>query len=256
MSEFEKNSGFERRLQNGRCRGASAHLQADAVPFRRGGSVMSTSERLRRDNEAQEAVFTLRVPLERADAVEGLLASLLAAMAVDGPAVFDPMERAAHVGEMPETGGPADPAIPASPAGFGGAAAGSLPYPAWPAGMPPQPGYPAPPAYPMPYPASVYPQAAPVGYPAGASMPAGAPGAPGRMGVSKPAASQGGRLSPGVLLKQLRRERGLTQKAVADIAQTTQSRISDYESGVRVMPPAVAQAIARFFGLPIRDFLE
>lgn len=212
-------------------------------------SDMSKSERLKRENEAQEAVFTLRVPLERADAVEGLLASLLAAMAVDGPVnLTEDALSTSRSENVPESRSPTRPGVDAF--GWG--------YPFW--------GYPG---YPMPYPGAVgsagaagyapptAPSASAMGTqgqasPAQARMPSGS-ASPGSHFVQNTA---GGKLEPGVILKSLRRTRGLTQKAVAEIAQTSQSRISDYEAGVRPMPPAVAQAIARFFDVPISEFLK
>lgn len=62
--------------------------------------------------------------------------------------------------------------------------------------------------------------------------------------------------APGVILKRLRRERRMTQKALAAVAQTNQARISDWESGVRTIPADAAQAFSKLFGLPITAFLR
>ena len=251
------------------------------------------SERLKRDNEAAEAVFTLRVPLDRADAVEGLLASLLAAMALDGPinlaaaALAAGNDSAAEDAAL-ESGalGAATPAVPppapaaapspySAPTGAAGISdlSGTSPYAdtryralrqpsLWGA----QP-YPYPNAYGMqglqpaefaqPVPTAQAPQQLRPMQPLAASPAAGMQSAY-PAGAYSPAPPENGAagLTPGAFLRQLRRERGLTQRALADVAQTSQSRISDYESGVRPIPANVAQAISRFFGVPIAGLLD
>ena len=59
---------------------------------------------------------------------------------------------------------------------------------------------------------------------------------------------------PGKLLKRLRTEAGMTQKQAAEAFGTTQSRISDFEMGVRTIPPEVAERMARRFGVRASDF--
>ena len=61
---------------------------------------------------------------------------------------------------------------------------------------------------------------------------------------------------PGVLLKRLRQQCRMTQKAVADLAGVTQSRISDMESGTRAIPPEAAKRLAEHFGVAISAFLK
>ena len=61
---------------------------------------------------------------------------------------------------------------------------------------------------------------------------------------------------PGVLLKRLRQQCRMTQKAVADLAGVTQSRISDMESGTRAIPPEAAKRLAELFGVAISAFLK
>lgn len=61
---------------------------------------------------------------------------------------------------------------------------------------------------------------------------------------------------PGVLLKRLRQQCRMTQKAVADLAGVTQSRISDMESGTRSIPPEAAKRLAEHFGVAISAFLK
>ena len=61
---------------------------------------------------------------------------------------------------------------------------------------------------------------------------------------------------PGVLLKRLRQQCRMTQKAVADLAGVTQSRISDMESGTRAIPPEAAKRRAEHFGVAISAFLK
>lgn len=59
---------------------------------------------------------------------------------------------------------------------------------------------------------------------------------------------------PGKLLKRLRTECRMTQKEAAAIAGTTQTRISDFECGVRAIPHEAAIAFARRFGVRPDDF--
>lgn len=63
-----------------------------------------------------------------------------------------------------------------------------------------------------------------------------------------------GRELPGKLLKRLRMEAGMTQKQAAEAFGTTQSRMSDFEMGVRSIPPELAQRLARRFGVEASDF--
>lgn len=60
---------------------------------------------------------------------------------------------------------------------------------------------------------------------------------------------------PGVVLKRLRLEAGLSQKALADWVGTHQSRISDWESGSRAMPEEAAGILAERFGVPLSALL-
>ena len=59
---------------------------------------------------------------------------------------------------------------------------------------------------------------------------------------------------PGKLLKRLRTECRMTQKEAAAIAGTTQTRISDFECGVRTIPHEIAVIFARRFGVEPGDF--
>lgn len=61
---------------------------------------------------------------------------------------------------------------------------------------------------------------------------------------------------PGVILKTLRKEAGLTQVELARLAGTTQSRISDMESGVRPFTQEAAKRLAEYFGVPVEWFLR
>lgn len=62
-------------------------------------------------------------------------------------------------------------------------------------------------------------------------------------------------MPPGMLLKRLRTERGMTQKALALLVGSTQSRVSDMEQGVRPIPPEAAVTLGRTFGVPAGRFL-
>ena len=62
------------------------------------------------------------------------------------------------------------------------------------------------------------------------------------------------RSPPGKLLKRLRTECRMTQKEAAAIAGTTQTRISDFECGVRTIPHEIAVIFARRFGVEPGDF--
>ena len=75
-----------------------------------------------------------------------------------------------------------------------------------------------------------------------------------RPAAAAPEAADGLREAPGRLLRRLRTEHCMTQKAVARLANVTQSRISDFESGVRAIPPEAARAFAECFGVPAKDF--
>lgn len=61
--------------------------------------------------------------------------------------------------------------------------------------------------------------------------------------------------TPGKLLRRLRTERKLTQKAAAVVGGVNQARISDFESGVRTMPHEVAERFAQYFGVPVEKFV-
>lgn len=67
-------------------------------------------------------------------------------------------------------------------------------------------------------------------------------------------AKPAGRELPGKLLKRLRTEAGMTQRQAAEAFGTTQSRISDFEMGVRTIPLEVAERMARRFGVRASDF--
>lgn len=75
-----------------------------------------------------------------------------------------------------------------------------------------------------------------------------------RPAAGRPAAGDDSREAPGRLLKRLRTERNMTQKAVARLANVTQSRISDFENGVRAIPSEAARAFAECFGVSAKDF--
>ena len=62
-------------------------------------------------------------------------------------------------------------------------------------------------------------------------------------------------MPPGMLLKHLRTEKGMTQKALAALIGATQSRVSDMEQGVRPIPPEAAVTLGRTFGVPTGRFL-
>ena len=68
-----------------------------------------------------------------------------------------------------------------------------------------------------------------------------------RRGEVGAAAGDGPREPPGKLLRRLRTECRMTQR-------TSQTRISDFECGVRVMPPEIADIFARRFGVRPEDF--
>ena len=61
---------------------------------------------------------------------------------------------------------------------------------------------------------------------------------------------------PGVVLKSLRRDAGLTQTELAKLANTTQSRISDMESGTRPFTTDAAKRLAQYFQVPENWFLR
>ena len=75
-----------------------------------------------------------------------------------------------------------------------------------------------------------------------------------RRGEVGAAAGDGPREPPGKLLRRLRTECRMTQREAAKIAGTSQPRISDFECGVRVMPPEIADIFARRFGVRPEDF--
>mgnify|MGYP001783504971 CR=1 FL=1 len=59
---------------------------------------------------------------------------------------------------------------------------------------------------------------------------------------------------PGAALRRLRTRLKLTQREVALIAGTTQARISDWESGLREIPPEAALALAAYFNVAASIF--
>ena len=62
-------------------------------------------------------------------------------------------------------------------------------------------------------------------------------------------------LPPGPMLKKLRKERGLSQKSLAEQLGTNQVRGSDMEQGVRPITPEFATKLAAVFGVSARFFL-
>ena len=62
-------------------------------------------------------------------------------------------------------------------------------------------------------------------------------------------------LPPGPMLKKLRKEMGLSQKALAEQLGTNQVRVSDMEQGVRSIPPEFATKLAEVFGVSARFFI-
>ena len=62
-------------------------------------------------------------------------------------------------------------------------------------------------------------------------------------------------LPPGPMLKKLRKERGLSQKSLAEQLGTNQVRVSDMEQGVRPITPEFATKLAAVFGVSARFFL-
>lgn len=62
-------------------------------------------------------------------------------------------------------------------------------------------------------------------------------------------------LPPGPLLKKLRLERRLSQKALAQQLGTNQVRVSDMEQGVRSIAPDMAVKLAEVFGVSARWFM-
>lgn len=193
-----------------------------------------------------DVVFTLRVPAPRAQTLEAILRQLLA--------LAQPSE---------EAGAAAAPDAPEAAAWH---YAQQMGYP-YPCGMP-APGYPPYPGFPPPYGYVGYP---PVGYPANPAAspqePRPAPGQPAMSysesalrgscasaaaAVAEPALSP----EPGKRLRRLRRSRGLTQKALSEMIQTTQSRISEFEAGVRAIPLSCAEVLAQLFGVSADEFLD
>lgn len=62
--------------------------------------------------------------------------------------------------------------------------------------------------------------------------------------------------APGAALRRLRLEQRMTQREAAGIAGTTQAQISSMEAGVRAIPLAAAERLARRFGVSPAVFLE
>lgn len=62
-------------------------------------------------------------------------------------------------------------------------------------------------------------------------------------------------LPPGPMLKRLRKENGLSQKALAEKLGTNQVRVSDMEQGVRAIPPELAMKMAEVFGVSAKFFM-
>jgi transcriptional regulator with XRE-family HTH domain len=70
--------------------------------------------------------------------------------------------------------------------------------------------------------------------------------------------SRGGKM-PGpiaVKLRDLRAERGLTQKQAAELARVTPETLSDLESGKRPPYMPTVTKIARAYGVPIEELVE
>lgn len=179
-----------------------------------------------------DVVFTLRVPASRAQTLETILRQLLM--------LAQPLDEAAE--DAPEA------------AAWRYAQQMGYPYPC---GMP-APGYPPYPGYPPPYGYGGYP---PVGYPNPPAAPQEPkPSAPhsesALRGPSAAAAEPALSPEPGKRLRRLRRSRGLTQKALSEMIQTTQSRISEFEAGVRAIPLSCAEVLAQFFGVSPDEFLD
>ncbi len=59
----------------------------------------------------------------------------------------------------------------------------------------------------------------------------------------------------GLLLKQMRRERGESQKALGELLGLASARISDVEQGVRELTPEQALVVAAHYGVPPETFL-
>ncbi|MFU0842341.1 MAG: hypothetical protein ACFWTZ_07030 [Burkholderia sp.] len=62
--------------------------------------------------------------------------------------------------------------------------------------------------------------------------------------------------TPGQALRELRRERGLSQAALARKIGVTQMRVSDMEQGVRPISAETAGRIAEAFGVSAKPFLS
>ena len=62
-------------------------------------------------------------------------------------------------------------------------------------------------------------------------------------------------MPPGMLLKRMRTDRGMTQRAVAALIGVNQSRVSDMEQGVRPIPAEAAVTLGKTFGIPAGRFL-
>lgn len=54
-------------------------------------------------------------------------------------------------------------------------------------------------------------------------------------------------------LAELRRERGLSQRALAKALRLSSGAIANYEAGIRTPPLPVARRIAAFFGVPLDE---
>ncbi|MDO5530958.1 helix-turn-helix transcriptional regulator [Sutterella sp.] len=65
--------------------------------------------------------------------------------------------------------------------------------------------------------------------------------------AAQPSGEEEVRELPGVLLKRLRTEAGMTQGELAQVAGTTQIRVSGFESGVRRIPRETAEVFAAVF---------
>lgn len=55
-------------------------------------------------------------------------------------------------------------------------------------------------------------------------------------------------------LRNIREDRGYTQKQIAEVLETTQQYYSDYENGKRDIPIRVYIVLAKFYGVSI-DYL-
>lgn len=194
-----------------------------------------------------DVVFTLRVPSSRAQTIEAILRRVLE-LAQPLPADGSVQTAAADAQEAaawrcaPQMG---------YPYGYGMPQPGYMPFPGYPPygfGAYPPPGACAPVSQ---KPWAVQASPAVPGMPAASAEFAQSAARQAEPGIESAASPE-----PGKRLRRLRRSRGLTQKALADSIRTTQSRISEFEAGVRAIPVPCAQVLAELFGVSVDEFLE